>query len=64
MEDEVKRQVQSERDRSEIKIMPLVNGWILKTPEGWYTYDGLEALIAATREAVVKQGCPKGSRLK
>ena len=64
MEDDVRRQVQSERDKSEIKIMALVNGWILKTPDGWLVFDSLEALMAAAKEAVIKQGCPKGSRLK
>ena len=64
MEDEVRSKIQSERDKSEIKIMALVNGWILKTPDGWLTFDALEALMAAAKEAVVKQGCPRGSRLK
>lgn len=61
---EVHRTIQSERDRAEIKIMLVGNGWVLKTSRNWFVHDKLDDLLEAVRGAVVDQGCPPGSRLK
>lgn len=64
VDDEARRQIQAERDRAEIKIMVVGNGWVLKTAKNWWVHDTLDDLLAAVRSAVVDQGCPAGSRLK
>ena len=55
-QEEVKKQIQSERDRSEVKIMPVNNGWMLKSRAGWFAYTDLEVLMEAVREVITHEG--------
>lgn len=45
---------QSRADLAEIKIKPILNGWILKTKKGWEAFHDIEVLADVVREEAVQ----------
>ena len=59
---ELEKRIQSERDKNEIKLTSVVNGWLLKTRKGWYCYNDFDKLMAAVQEAVKADAPPRGGQ--
>jgi len=55
---------QSRVDQAEIKIKAILNGWILKTKDGWQSFQDIEVLVRVVKDECIRAGAALAVQVK